>query len=73
MRTQTAMPLHNSVQKNQPLNLFKAKHMYTCDIFFSKKMFILWEFFTDMGLEISQAFVASRWLNLVQNTFHPWK
>jgi len=31
-------------------NLFKAKHMYTCHFFFSKK----WDFFTDKGLEWPQ-------------------
>jgi len=35
------------------LNLFNAKHMYTCD-FFPKKMLIFMAFFTDMGLEWSQ-------------------
>jgi len=37
------------------INLFNAKHMYTCD--FWLKCLFLWEFFTDMGLEWSQDWI----------------
>jgi len=49
-------------------NLFNAKHMYTCD-FFTKKMYILWDFFTDMGLEWSQDWIYAT--ILVKNA--PWR
>jgi len=34
-------------------NLFKAKHMYTCDLCPNNCSF-LWDIFNDMGLEWSQ-------------------